>query len=63
VIDHLNVGVSDLAVSRAFYQRALAPLGYVQLMDRPYGVGFGKDGMPDFWISNNVEAVTHRPEQ
>jgi catechol 2,3-dioxygenase-like lactoylglutathione lyase family enzyme len=41
VIDHLNIGVSDLAASRAFYERALAPLGYVVVIDRPYGVGFG----------------------
>jgi catechol 2,3-dioxygenase-like lactoylglutathione lyase family enzyme len=52
VIDHLNIGVSDVAASRAFYERALSPLGYVALMDRPYGVGFGKDGKPDFWISD-----------
>jgi len=26
-IDHVTVGVSDLARSRAFYERALAPLG------------------------------------
>jgi catechol 2,3-dioxygenase-like lactoylglutathione lyase family enzyme len=53
VIDHLNLGVSDLAASRAFYTRALAPLGYLALMDRPYGVGFGADGKPDFWISSD----------
>jgi catechol 2,3-dioxygenase-like lactoylglutathione lyase family enzyme len=52
VIDHLNIGVSDVAASRAFYERALAPLGYVVLIDRPYGVGFGKDGKPDFWVSD-----------
>jgi catechol 2,3-dioxygenase-like lactoylglutathione lyase family enzyme len=52
VIDHLNIGVADVAASRAFYERALAPLGYVVLMDRGYGVGFGKDGKPDFWISD-----------
>lgn len=52
MIDHVNIGVSDVAASRAFYERALAPLGYVALMERPYGVGFGKDGKPDFWISD-----------
>jgi catechol 2,3-dioxygenase-like lactoylglutathione lyase family enzyme len=30
VIDHLTVGVTDLARSRAFYLRALAPLGFVE---------------------------------
>ena len=52
MIDHLNIGVADLAASRTFYERALAPLGYSPLMEAPYGVGFGKDGKPDFWISN-----------
>jgi catechol 2,3-dioxygenase-like lactoylglutathione lyase family enzyme len=52
MLDHLNIGVSDLAASRAFYERALAPLGYAVLMDRPYGVGLGADGKPDFWISD-----------
>ena len=52
MIDHLNIGVADVAASREFYLRALAPLGYEALMDRPYGVGFGKDGKPDFWISD-----------
>jgi catechol 2,3-dioxygenase-like lactoylglutathione lyase family enzyme len=52
VIDHLNIGVADLAASRAFYLRALAPLGYEPLMDRSYGVGFGREGKPDFWISD-----------
>jgi catechol 2,3-dioxygenase-like lactoylglutathione lyase family enzyme len=53
VIDHVNIGVSDLAASRAFYERALAPLGYAVLMEMPYGIGLGKDGKPDLWISND----------
>jgi catechol 2,3-dioxygenase-like lactoylglutathione lyase family enzyme len=59
VIDHVNIGVSDLAACRAFYARALAPLGYAALMDRPYGVGFGKDGKPDFWISDRPPSTPH----
>ena len=57
VIDHVNIGVADLAASRAFYVRALAPLGYEPLMDRPYGVGFGRDGKPDFWISDRPSSA------
>ena len=52
MIDHVNIGVADLAASRVFYERALAPLGYSALMEAPYGVGFGKDGKPDLWISD-----------
>ena len=57
MIDHINIGVSDLAASRSFYERALAPLGYVVVMDRPYGVGLGKDGKPDFWISDRPSSA------
>ena len=60
MIDHLNIGVSDLAASRAFYERALAPLGYAIVMERPYGIGLGRVGMPDFWISDRpVSAPLH----
>ena len=51
MIDHVNIGVADLAASRAFYERALEPLGYAVLMDRADTAGFGRDGKPDFWIS------------
>jgi catechol 2,3-dioxygenase-like lactoylglutathione lyase family enzyme len=53
VIDHLVVGVADLARSRAFYARALAPLGFVDLGDGGDGrsVAFGPVGLDDFIIS------------
>ena len=57
MIDHINIGVADLAAGRAFYEPALAPLGYVVLMDRTYGVGFGRDGKPDFWISDRPSSA------
>jgi catechol 2,3-dioxygenase-like lactoylglutathione lyase family enzyme len=52
VIDHVNLGVADLAASRAFYLRALAPLGYTAVFDLPFTVGFGIDGKPDFFVSD-----------
>ena len=52
MIDHINIGVADLTESQAFYERALAPLGYALMMVGVSGVGFGRDGKPDFWISN-----------
>jgi len=61
VIDHVGLGVSDLKESRAFYQRALDPLGYRLLMEREGSAGFGRDGKPDFWIHVNrpVSGPTH----
>jgi catechol 2,3-dioxygenase-like lactoylglutathione lyase family enzyme len=53
VIDHLAIGVTDLDRSRAFYARALAPLGFVELYEGKDGrdVAFGPEGLDDFVIS------------
>ena len=52
MIDHVNLGVADVAASRAFYERALAPLGYAVLMDTAWGVGLGRNGKPDLFVSD-----------
>ena len=58
MIDHIGIDVTDFERSKAFYQRALAPLGYALLMEVPAAVtgqtdvaGFGEAPKPDFWIS------------
>jgi catechol 2,3-dioxygenase-like lactoylglutathione lyase family enzyme len=51
MIDHISVHVTDLARSVAFYERALAPLGYKVLMQwRGRTAGLGADGKPDLWL-------------
>ena len=56
MIDHVGFPVSDYAQSKAFYEKALAPLGYTLMMEvrqnehDSEACGFGKDGKPDFWI-------------
>lgn len=58
MIDHIGFAVSDYKKSKAFYTQALAPLGYVLIMEVPAegnpsgapAAGFGEDGKPDFWI-------------
>ena len=52
ILDHINIGVADLEQSRAFYERALAPLGVAVVMEHQAGVGFGRAGRPQFWISD-----------
>jgi catechol 2,3-dioxygenase-like lactoylglutathione lyase family enzyme len=61
VIDHVGLGVSDLEPSRAFYEQALAPLGYQVLIERDGSLGFGRDGKPDFFIHVNrpLSGPTH----
>ena len=44
MIDHVGLGVSDLERSRAFYEQALAPLGYQVLIERDGSLGFGHNG-------------------
>jgi catechol 2,3-dioxygenase-like lactoylglutathione lyase family enzyme len=50
VIDHLFLTVRDVARSRAFYSKALAPLGYAVQMEFGQGVGFGVSAKPHFWL-------------
>jgi catechol 2,3-dioxygenase-like lactoylglutathione lyase family enzyme len=56
MIDHMGFAVSDYQAAKAFYLKALAPLGYVLVVevaqsenDAP-AAGFGVDKKPDFWI-------------
>lgn len=54
MIDHLTVGVSDLARSRAFYARALVPLGFAEIglwRDDASEVEFGLEDAADFAVS------------
>jgi catechol 2,3-dioxygenase-like lactoylglutathione lyase family enzyme len=56
MIDHIGIPVSDYARSKAFYEKALAPLGYgliVEVQQQGNNIpaaGFGIDRKPDFWI-------------
>jgi catechol 2,3-dioxygenase-like lactoylglutathione lyase family enzyme len=54
VIDHMAIGVSDLARSCDFYRAALAPLGFRDLgpwRDDVREMSFGVEGADDFAIS------------
>ncbi len=66
MIDHIGFPVSDYARAKAFYTRALAPLGYSLIMEvtqeeRPgeSAAGFGADGKPDLWIGG--EGALNKP--
>ena len=50
MLDHVVLNISDLDASRAFYEKALAPLGYVTVATFPEGTGFGVENKPIFWI-------------
>ena len=50
MIDHISLGVNDLAAAAAFYDAALKPLGFRRLKEFPDAVGYGADGHATFWI-------------
>lgn len=50
MFDHIGFGVSNLAQSKDFFLKALAPLGVSVAMEGPYGVGMGKNGKPSLWL-------------
>jgi catechol 2,3-dioxygenase-like lactoylglutathione lyase family enzyme len=50
MLDHLSLQCRDPAVSAAFYDAVLAPLGGGRIMDFGEVIGFGVAGMPSFWI-------------
>ena len=54
MIDHIGIQVGDLAKAIAFYEKALAPLGYTVLMKWEKFVGFGIAPKPEFWIDGRA---------
>ena len=58
MLDHLSTPVSDFDRSAAFYDAALAPLGFARVMDHEVGdyrgAGYGAAGKPSFWIGAPV---------
>ena len=52
MFDHVGVNVKSYEASRAFYEPALAALGYGVAMqfDEHKAIAFGPDGKPAFWV-------------
>lgn len=50
MLDHLAIQCADLAASKAFYDRVLAPLGGARIMEYDEVTGYGVPPMPDFWL-------------
>ena len=50
MINHVSIGVRDIAKTKRFYDAALKPLGYSALSESATSLGYGKDAVA-FWIS------------
>ena len=61
MIDHTGLHASNPEKSRAFYDQALAPLGYKLLAEIPKEftgglvvLGYGEPPKPDFWVAEGT---------
>jgi catechol 2,3-dioxygenase-like lactoylglutathione lyase family enzyme len=59
MFDHVGFGVSDYAASKAFFLKALQPLGVAVVMEGPHGVGLGQNGKPSLWMYQTSEKPAH----
>ena len=61
ILDHIGIGVTDLARSKAFYIRALAPLRIRVMLDLESWIGMGHKDHAEFWLSQmeSVGAPVH----
>ena len=49
MLNHVSIGVRDIARTKRFYDTALAPLGYKALSASETSLGYGKDAVT-LWI-------------
>lgn len=57
MIDHLSIGVADVARSKRFYDAVLKPLGYDCLSDSPTSLGYGSAQVA-LWVNAAERPVT-----
>ncbi|WP_315837975.1 VOC family protein [Bradyrhizobium prioriisuperbiae] len=59
MLDHVTIGVGDIARSIAFYDRALRPLGITRLYaEGETFAGYGRNRKAFFWIGHRDAAQT-----
>jgi len=59
MLDHVTIGVSNIARAVAFYDRALAPLGVERLYaEGTSAFGYGSEKKAYFWIGQRETVLT-----
>ncbi|MBV8871055.1 MAG: VOC family protein [Acetobacteraceae bacterium] len=61
MLDHVSIGVRDIAAARRFYDAALAPLGYTCLSQDETSLGYGRDATA-FWVLASRHPVPADPQ-
>lgn len=60
MLDHVSIGVPDIAKARQFYDAVLGALGYHRLYEGDGYAGYG-DLHPQFWINTVSSPVAPNP--
>jgi catechol 2,3-dioxygenase-like lactoylglutathione lyase family enzyme len=61
MINHISIGVRDLARAKRFYDAALKPLGYTCLSDSPGSLGYGRESVA-LWVGTAEHPVPPDPQ-
>jgi catechol 2,3-dioxygenase-like lactoylglutathione lyase family enzyme len=61
MLNHVSIGVRDLAAAKRFYDAALKPLGYRCLSQSPSMLGYGAD-VPSLWVGATEHPVPADPK-
>jgi catechol 2,3-dioxygenase-like lactoylglutathione lyase family enzyme len=63
MIDHISIGVADLGRAKAFYDAALAPLGYACRFEMADACGYGRPAEAEGAIGHHALAfwIGHAP--
>lgn len=51
MLDHITVGFRDVAAGKAFFLKALAPIGVTVVKETRGHVGLGRGSFPSFWLA------------
>jgi len=60
MIDHISIGVRDMARAKAFYDAALKPIGYACLSASDGSLGYGRE-RAELWINASESPVPPDP--
>jgi catechol 2,3-dioxygenase-like lactoylglutathione lyase family enzyme len=55
ILDHIGLAVGNYAQSKAFFTKALAPLGIEMVMEAEGWGGMGRNGKPELWFGPGAQ--------
>ena len=61
MIDHVSIGIREIARGKRFYDACLAPLGYTCLTSSETALGYGDDTVA-LWLNLSTHPVEDNPE-